>query len=65
MRQIAHNAGFEAAVIIGRVRESKDENFGFNADLTGRIWRPVKSGVIDPAKVGDGSRYRMQRRLPR
>jgi len=50
LRQIAHNAGFEAAVIIGRVRESKDENFGFNAD-TGEYGDLVKSGVIDPAKV--------------
>src|ERR1700735_1782147 len=50
MRQIAHNAGFEAAVIIGRVRESKDENFGFNAD-SGEYGDLVKSGVIDPAKV--------------
>ena len=50
MRQIAHNAGLEGAVIIGRVRESKDENFGFNAD-TGEYGDMVKAGVIDPAKV--------------
>jgi chaperonin GroEL len=50
MRQIAQNAGFEAAVVVGRVRESKDENFGFNAD-TGEYGDLVKSGVIDPAKV--------------
>jgi chaperonin GroEL len=49
-RQIAHNAGFEGAVVIGKVRESKDENYGFNAD-TGEYVDLVKAGVIDPAKV--------------
>ena len=32
MRQIALNAGEEGAVIVGRIRESKDDNFGYNAD---------------------------------
>src|SRR5207249_4482755 len=32
LRQIALNAGHEGALIVGRVRESKDENFGFNAE---------------------------------
>jgi chaperonin GroEL len=49
-RQIAHNAGFEGAVVIGKIRESKDDNFGFNAD-TGEYVDLVKAGVIDPAKV--------------
>jgi len=49
-RQIAHNAGREGAVVVGRVRESKDENFGFNAE-TGEFGDLVKAGVIDPAKV--------------
>jgi chaperonin GroEL len=50
MRQIAMNAGHEGAVIVGRVRESKDDNFGFNAD-SGEFNDLVKAGVIDPAKV--------------
>jgi chaperonin GroEL len=50
LRQIAHNAGHEGAVVVGRVRESKDENFGFNAE-TGEFGDMVKAGVIDPAKV--------------
>jgi len=50
LRQIALNAGHEGAVILGRVRESKDENFGFNAE-TGEFGDLVKEGVIDPAKV--------------
>src|SRR6202162_2758573 len=50
MRQIVHNAGNEGAVVVGRIRESKDDNFGFNAD-TGEYGDLVKAGVIDPAKV--------------
>src|SRR5438105_638608 len=50
MRQIAQNAGREGALVVGRVRESKDENFGFNAE-TGEFGDLVKAGVIDPAKV--------------
>ena len=50
LRQIAENAGHEGAVVVGRVRESKDENFGFNAE-TGEFGDLVKAGVIDPAKV--------------
>jgi len=42
--------GFEGALIVGRVRDSKDENFGFNAE-TGEFGDLVKAGVIDPAKV--------------
>jgi chaperonin GroEL len=49
-RQIAHNSGQEGAVVVGRVRESKEENFGFNAE-TGEFGDMVKAGVIDPAKV--------------
>src|SRR5216110_1136290 len=50
IRQIVLNAGHEGALIVGRVRESKDENFGFNAE-TGEFGDLVKAGVIDPAKV--------------
>jgi chaperonin GroEL len=50
LRQIAQNAGHEGAVVVGRVRESRDENFGFNAE-TGEFGDMVKAGVIDPAKV--------------
>ncbi|MFY9753926.1 MAG: chaperonin GroEL [Candidatus Acidiferrales bacterium] len=49
-RQIAQNAGHEGAVIIGRVRDSKEENFGFNAE-TGEFGDMIRAGVIDPAKV--------------
>jgi chaperonin GroEL len=49
-RQIAINAGQEGAIIVGRVRDSKDEHFGFNAQ-TGEFGDMIKLGVIDPAKV--------------
>jgi chaperonin GroEL len=49
-RQIAQNAGHEGAVVVGRIRESKDDNFGFNAE-SGEYTDLVKAGVIDPAKV--------------
>jgi chaperonin GroEL len=50
LRQIALNAGAEGAVIVGRVRESKDDNFGFDAD-SNEFGDMIKAGVIDPAKV--------------
>src|SRR6201988_414800 len=50
LRQIAQNAGHEGALVVGRVRESKDENFGFNAE-TSEFGDLVKAGGIDPAKV--------------
>jgi chaperonin GroEL len=36
--------------VIGRVRDSKEENFGFNAE-TGEYGDMIKMGIIDPAKV--------------
>jgi chaperonin GroEL len=49
-RQIAENAGFEGAVVVQKIRESKEKNFGFNA-LTETYGDMVKDGVFDPAKV--------------
>jgi chaperonin GroEL len=49
-RQIALNAGHEGAVVIGKVRDSKEENYGFNAE-TGEYGDMIKMGIIDPAKV--------------
>jgi chaperonin GroEL len=50
MRQIAQNAGHEGAIVVSRVLESKDANFGFDAE-TGEFGDMIKAGVIDPAKV--------------
>jgi len=49
-RQIAINAGHEGAVVVARVRDSKNENFGFNA-ATGEFEDLLRAGVIDPTKV--------------
>ncbi|WP_423915813.1 chaperonin GroEL [Candidatus Poriferisodalis sp.] len=48
-RQIAHNAGYEGAVIVQQI-EQADGNTGFNAE-TGKFEDLVAAGVIDPAKV--------------
>ena len=50
LRQIAENAGEEGAIVLGKVNNSKDHNFGYNA-LTGEYEDLVKAGVIDPTKV--------------
>jgi chaperonin GroEL len=50
MRQIVENAGEEGAVVLGKVLESKDTNYGFNA-LTNEYEDLVKAGVLDPTKV--------------
>jgi chaperonin GroEL len=50
MRQIVENAGQEGAVVLGKVLESKDTNYGFNA-LTDEYEDLVKAGVLDPTKV--------------
>jgi len=50
LRTIASNAGREGAIVIGKVKESKDPNFGFDAaseDYTDMI----SAGILDPAKV--------------
>ena len=50
LRQIVNNAGEEGAIVVGRIRDSKDQNFGYNAQ-TGKFEDLVKAGVIDPTKV--------------
>ena len=50
LRQIAENAGEEGAVVLGKVYEAKDTNFGYNAQ-TGEYEDLVKAGVLDPTKV--------------
>jgi chaperonin GroEL len=50
IRMIAQNAGAEGSIVVERVRESKDKNFGYNAQ-TDVYEDLVKSGVIDPTKV--------------
>ena len=50
LRQIAENAGVDGAVVAGKIRESSDVTFGFNAQ-TEEYGDMFKFGVIDPAKV--------------
>ena len=50
LRQIAENAGVDGAVVAGKVRESDDVTFGFNAQ-TEEYGDMFGFGVIDPAKV--------------
>jgi chaperonin GroEL len=50
LRQIAENAGEEGAVVLGKVYDAKDNNFGYNAQ-TGDYEDLVKAGVLDPTKV--------------
>jgi chaperonin GroEL len=50
MRQIVENAGEEGAIVVGKVLESKEANFGYNAQ-TSVYEDMVKAGVIDPTKV--------------
>ena len=49
-RQIASNAGADASIIVGKLRESKSETFGYDAQ-TGEFVDLVKAGIIDPTKV--------------
>ncbi len=50
LRQIAENAGVDGAVVAGKIRESADTSFGFNAQ-TEEYGDMFSFGVIDPAKV--------------
>jgi chaperonin GroEL len=49
-RDIANNGGFDGAVVIGKLRESNDTDFGFDAQ-TGEYTDMFKAGIIDPTKV--------------
>ncbi|HEV2398816.1 MAG TPA: chaperonin GroEL [Candidatus Sulfotelmatobacter sp.] len=50
LRMIAENAGEEGAVILGKVLESKEQNYGYNA-FSNEYEDLVKAGVLDPTKV--------------
>ena len=50
LRNIASNAGVEGSIVVQKVKESKDANYGYNA-ATDSYEDLVKAGVIDPTKV--------------
>ncbi|MEE3627563.1 chaperonin GroEL [Nitrospirillum sp. BR 11752] len=50
VRQIAANAGYDGSVVVGKVAENGDYNWGFDAQA-GQYRDLVAAGIIDPAKV--------------
>lgn len=50
IRQIAENAGVDGAVVVGKLLDSKDTNYGYNAQ-TGAYTDMIKEGILDPTKV--------------
>ena len=50
LRQIVANSGTEGAIVVGKVRDNSNPNFGFNA-ATDTYEDLVSAGVIDPTKV--------------
>jgi chaperonin GroEL len=50
IRQIAENSGVEGSIVVGKVLESKEPEFGFDAQNETYV-DMFKSGIIDPAKV--------------
>ena len=50
IRQVAENAGSEGSVVVGKLLDSKDPNYGFDAQ-SGEYVDMVKAGIIDPTKV--------------
>jgi chaperonin GroEL len=50
VRQIANNAGDEGSVVVGKILENSNANFGYNAQ-TGEYGDMVAMGVVDPVKV--------------
>jgi chaperonin GroEL len=50
VRQIAQNAGDEGSVVVGKILENKNQNFGYNAQ-TGEYGDMIALGIVDPVKV--------------
>ncbi|MDI6744534.1 MAG: chaperonin GroEL [Thermodesulfovibrionales bacterium] len=56
IRQIVNNAGIEGSVVVEKVKNSKEANYGFDADKEEYV-DMIKAGIIDPTKV---TRYALQ-----
>ncbi|AIL65967.1 molecular chaperone GroEL [Rickettsiales bacterium Ac37b] len=50
LRQIVHNSGIDGAIVVGKLTESKDDKFGFDAQKLEYV-DMIKTGIIDPTKV--------------
>ncbi|WFU09624.1 chaperonin GroEL [Rhizobium sp. CB3090] len=49
-RQIAENAGDEASIVVGKILDKNEDNFGYNAQ-TGVYGDMITMGIVDPVKV--------------
>jgi chaperonin GroEL len=49
-RQIAENSGADGSIVVGKLLESKDANYGYDAQK-GEFTDMIKAGIIDPTKV--------------
>ncbi|MDR3495851.1 MAG: chaperonin GroEL [Ancalomicrobiaceae bacterium] len=50
LRQIAENAGLERSIVVGKLVEAKDANYGFDAQTEAYV-DMIEAGIIDPSKV--------------
>ncbi|SIR06764.1 chaperonin GroEL [Rhizobium sp. RU20A] len=50
VRQIAENAGDEASIVVGKILDKNDDNFGYNAQ-TSEYGDMIAMGIVDPVKV--------------
>jgi chaperonin GroEL len=50
VRQIAENSGVDGSIIVGKLQDSKDPNWGYDAQK-GEFTDLIKAGIIDPTKV--------------
>ncbi|MET3662978.1 chaperonin GroEL [Aquamicrobium ahrensii] len=50
VRQIVENAGFEGSIVVGKLTDSEDHDYGFDAQTETYV-DMIKTGIIDPAKV--------------
>ncbi|MGK9052388.1 chaperonin GroEL [Neorhizobium petrolearium] len=50
VRQIAENAGDEASIVVGKILDKNEDNYGYNAQ-TGEYGDLIQLGIVDPVKV--------------
>ncbi|TCL75806.1 chaperonin GroEL [Rhizobium sp. BK251] len=50
VRQIAENAGDEASIVVGKILDKNEDNYGYNAQ-TGEYGDLIALGIVDPVKV--------------
>ena len=62
-RDIVENAGADGALVVGKLQERGDRNFGSDAQQ-GEYVDMVKAGIVDPTKVNAVGSSKMAHRLP-